>query len=83
MPGLATAGAETASAEAGGSKAKVNVQNGGARIVMDTAESRFTRPDYASGVLEISHHELAHTMVEPLTGPNGQAQLWARRVLDP
>ncbi|MGD6742827.1 hypothetical protein ACOKM3_13395 [Streptomyces sp. BH106] len=61
---------------AGGSKAKVDVQNGGARIVMDTAESRFTRPDYASGVLEISHHELAHTLVEPLTGPDGQAQLW-------
>ncbi|WP_425828786.1 hypothetical protein [Streptomyces fractus] len=61
---------------AGGSKAKVTVQNGGARIVMDTAESRFTSPAYASGVLEISHHELAHTMVEPLTGPDGQAQLW-------
>ncbi|MHB9758397.1 hypothetical protein ACYBSK_28795 [Streptomyces sp. BYX5S] len=62
--------------QAGGSKAKVSVQNGGARIVMDTAESRFTRPDYAASVLEISHHELAHTLVEPLTGPNGQAQLW-------
>ncbi|WP_331726266.1 hypothetical protein [Streptomyces sp. NBC_00470] len=62
---------------AGGSKARVNLQNGGARIVMDSAESRFTRSDYASSVLEISHHELAHTMVEPLTGPDGQAQLWA------
>ncbi|WP_327661237.1 MULTISPECIES: hypothetical protein [unclassified Streptomyces] len=61
---------------AGGTKAKVNVQNGGARIVMDTAQSRFKRPDYAASVLEISHHELAHTLVEPLTGPDGQAQLW-------
>ncbi|MFD7297910.1 hypothetical protein ACFV9W_31890 [Streptomyces sp. NPDC059897] len=61
---------------AGGNQAKVDMENGGARIVMDTAESRFTRPDYAAGVLEISHHELAHTLVEPLTGPDGQAQLW-------
>lgn len=61
---------------AGGVKAKVNLQHGAARIVMDTAESRFTGSDWTSGVLEISHHELAHTMVEPLTGPDGQAQLW-------
>ncbi|WP_420035856.1 hypothetical protein ACN2WE_29655 [Streptomyces sp. cg28] len=61
---------------AGGTKAKVDVRNGGARIVMDTSGNRFTRPDYAASVLDISHHELAHTLVEPLTGPRGQAQLW-------
>ncbi|MYW69520.1 hypothetical protein GTY65_36455 [Streptomyces sp. SID8379] len=61
---------------AGGTKAKVDVRNGGARIVMDTSESRFSRPDYAASVLDISHHELAHTMVEPLTGRDSQPQLW-------
>ncbi|MFD8565953.1 hypothetical protein [Streptomyces sp. NPDC059639] len=61
---------------AGGTKAKVDVQNGGARIVMDTSGNRFTRPDYAASVLDISHHELAHTMVEPLTGPDSRTELW-------
>lgn len=42
------------------------VDFGGARIAMDTRDSRWTGPDWRTGVLDIGRHEIAHAMVDPL-----------------
>lgn len=39
---------------------------GGARIAMDTRDSRWTGPNWRAGVLDIGRHEIAHAMVDPL-----------------
>ncbi|MFD9126837.1 hypothetical protein [Kitasatospora sp. NPDC059571] len=40
-------------------------ESGGSRIVMDTAQSRFTGKNWKDGVSEIGRHEMAHAIVEP------------------
>lgn len=51
---------------------------GGARIVMDTGSSRFQGADWREGALEISRHEIAHSMVAHTEGSilDGDAQRW-------
>lgn len=45
---------------------KERLQFGGARIKMDTSGGRFTSAQWARGAKEISRHEIAHAMVQPL-----------------
>ena len=59
------------------------LQWGGSRIKMDTSTSRFTSASYwQMGVTDISRHEMAHALVEPLDhgdytfGGAGGAKTW-------
>ncbi|WP_039632255.1 hypothetical protein [Streptomyces sp. 769] len=72
-------GAKNDSLEAGvnlslskfGAKYEDTLQFGGSRIVMDSSLSRFTEPDWKSGVREIGRHEIAHAMVAPYNSARG------------
>ncbi|QHC25160.1 hypothetical protein [Streptomyces sp. GS7] len=48
------------------------LQFGGSRIVMDSSLSRFTEPDWKSGVRQIGRHEIAHAMVAPYNSARGE-----------
>ncbi|MCM2579854.1 hypothetical protein [Streptomyces meridianus] len=45
---------------------KERLQFGGARIKMDTSTSRFTSSQWGRGAKEISRHEIAHAMLQPM-----------------
>ncbi|WP_437015665.1 hypothetical protein [Streptomyces sp. enrichment culture] len=49
-----------------------DLEYGGARIKMDSSQSRFTAPTrWELGVEDISHHEFAHAIVQPLEAASG------------
>ncbi|MEU9115397.1 hypothetical protein AB0D04_27350 [Streptomyces sp. NPDC048483] len=60
-------------------------QFGGARIKIDGSSGYFKGSDWQRGVAQISHHEMAHAMVQPLdkgdhsflTGAKGGPRNWA------
>ncbi|MET9290655.1 hypothetical protein [Streptomyces sp. NPDC003077] len=49
-----------------GSRDAKELQFGGARIKMDTSSGRFTSAQWQRGVRDITHHEVAHALMQPL-----------------